>query len=108
MITVSVWHNVATDAQGRHTGMLDGYQPGNPMVRVFAYQADPAGRSPEAIAEEAFDICNGHPSDAGGEDLSRRYYRARAAVAVRRRTSWPSAKSRSPSDAPAGPSSAAA
>ena len=54
--------------------MLDGYQPGNPMVRVFAYQADPAGRSPEAIAEEAFAICNGHPRDAGGEDLSRRYY----------------------------------
>jgi hypothetical protein len=74
MITVSVWHNVATDAQGRHTGMLDGYQPGHPMVRVFAYQADPAGRSPEAIAEEAFAICNGHPRDAGGEDLSRRYY----------------------------------
>ena len=44
------------------------------MVRVFAYQADPAGCSPEAIAEEAFAICNGHPRDAGGEDLSRRYY----------------------------------
>jgi hypothetical protein len=73
-ITLTVWHNVATDAQGRHTGMLDGYQPGHPMVRVFAYQADPAGRSPEAIAEEAFAICNGHPRDAGGEDLSRRYY----------------------------------
>ena len=54
--------------------MLDGYQPGNPMVRVFAYQAGPARRSPEAIAEEAFAICNGHPRDAGGEDLSRRYY----------------------------------
>ena len=54
--------------------MLDGYQPGNPMVRVFAYQADPAGRSPEAIAEEAFAIFNGHPRDAGGEDLARRYY----------------------------------
>ena len=74
MITLTIWHNVATDAQGRHAGMLDGYQPGNPMVLVFAYQADPAGRSPEAIAEEAFAICNGHPRDAGGEDLSRRYY----------------------------------
>ena len=74
MITVSIWHNVAADAQGRHTAMLDGYQPGNPMVRVFAYQADPAGRSPETIAEEAFAICNGHPGDVGGEDLSRRYY----------------------------------
>ena len=54
--------------------MLDGYQPGNPMVRVFAYQADPAGRSPEAIAEEAFAICNGHPRDVGSADLARRYY----------------------------------
>jgi hypothetical protein len=27
-----------------------------------------------AIAEEAFTICNGHPRDAGGEELSRRYY----------------------------------
>ena len=54
--------------------MLDGYQPGHPMVRVFAYQAGPAGHHPEEIAEEAFAICNGHPRDAGGEDLSRRYY----------------------------------
>jgi hypothetical protein len=74
MITVSVWHNVAHDAEGRHTAMLDGYQPGHPMVRVFAYQADPARRPPEAIAEEAFAICNGHPRDAAGEELSRRYY----------------------------------
>lgn len=74
MITLTIWHNTARDGEGRPTGMLDGYQPGNPMVRVFAYQADPAGRSPEAIAEEAFAICKGHPRDAGGEDLSRRYY----------------------------------
>ena len=74
MITVSAWHNVAHDAEGRRTAMLDGYQPGHPMVRVFTYQADPGGRRPEAIAEEAFAICNGHPRDAGGEELSRRYY----------------------------------
>jgi len=54
--------------------MLDGYRPGDPMVRVFTYQADPAGRSPEAVAEEAFAICNGHPGNAHGEELSRRYY----------------------------------
>jgi hypothetical protein len=70
MITVSVWHNVAHDAEGRHAAMLDGYQPGHPMVRVFAYQADPGGRSPEAVAEEAFAVFNGHPRDAGGEELS--------------------------------------
>jgi hypothetical protein len=33
--------------------MLDGYQPGDPVVRVFAYQASP-GRPAEEIAEEAF------------------------------------------------------
>jgi hypothetical protein len=42
MITVTVWHNAAAGAQGRHTAMLGGYQPGHPKVRVFAYQADPA------------------------------------------------------------------
>jgi hypothetical protein len=73
MITITIWHNVALDGQGHHTGMLDGYQPGDPMVRVFTYQAAPAG-SPEEIAEEAFAICNDHPPDAHGEDLARRYY----------------------------------
>ena len=43
-ITVTIWHNAAVDGQGRDTAMLDGYQPGDPMVRVFTYQADPAGR----------------------------------------------------------------
>jgi hypothetical protein len=73
MITVTIWHNVALDGQGHHTGMLEGYQPGDPVVRVFTYQAAPAG-SPEEIAEEAFAICNGHPRDARGEDLARRCY----------------------------------
>ncbi len=73
MITVTIWHNVPVDGQGRHTGMLKGYQPGDPVVRVFTYQADPAA-GPEEIAEEAFAICNGHPCDAAGTDLSRRYY----------------------------------
>jgi len=73
-ITVTIWHNVAVDDQGRHTAVLDGYQPGDPMVRVFTYQAGPAGRDPEQIAEEAFAICNGHPADTAGEELSRRYY----------------------------------
>jgi hypothetical protein len=73
MITVTIWHNVALDGQGHHTGMLEGYQPGDPVVRVFTYQVAPAG-STEEIAEEAFAICNGHPRDARGEDLARRYY----------------------------------
>ena len=35
MITVTIWHSVALDGQGHQTGMLDGYQPGDPVVRVF-------------------------------------------------------------------------
>jgi hypothetical protein len=72
-ITVTIWHNVAFDGQGRHAAMLDGYQPGDPVVRVFAYQADP-GRPAEKIAEEAFAIFNGHPGDAAGAELARAYY----------------------------------
>ena len=103
-ITVTIWHNVAFDAQGRHTAMLDGYQPGDPMVRVFAYQADP-GRPAEEIADEAFDIFNDHPRDAAGADLACAYYGRRlrslsagdvvAAGEVRWRSPGPPAGSRS-------------
>ena len=97
------------DGEGRPTGMLDGYQPGDPVVRVFTYQADPAGRDPEQIAEEAFAICNGHPSDAGGADLSRRYYERELrslsfpgnspccsrSCCIHRRVVWPRSSTRS-------------
>ena len=53
--------------------MLDGYQPGDPVVAVFAYQADP-GRPAEGIADEAFAIFNDHPRDAAGAELARAYY----------------------------------
>jgi hypothetical protein len=59
VITITIWHNTAHDAEGRHIAMTGGYQPGHPMVRVFTSQADPAGRAPEVIAEEAFDIYAG-------------------------------------------------
>jgi hypothetical protein len=72
-ITVTIWHNVAFGGQGRHIAMLDGYQPGDPVVRVFAYQASP-GRPSEDIAEEAFAIFNDHPGDAAGADLACAYY----------------------------------
>jgi hypothetical protein len=75
-ITVTIWHNVAFDDQGRHTAMLDGYQPGDPVVRVFAYQAD-SGRPADEIADEAFDIFTGHPRDAAGADLACAYYQRR-------------------------------
>jgi hypothetical protein len=59
MTTITIWHNVARDQDDRPTGMLEGYHPGDPAVRVFTYQADPAGRTPEQIAEEAFAIYAG-------------------------------------------------
>jgi hypothetical protein len=73
-ITVTIWHNVRTDADGRHLAMLDGYTPGDPMVRVFTCQTQPGGRSPEQIAEDAFAAFNGHPADAEGATLARQYY----------------------------------
>jgi hypothetical protein len=76
-ITVSIWHNVARDQAGRHTAPLDGFTPGDPMVRVFTYQTLPCGRPPEAIAEDAFALANGHPRDPGSAELSRRYYEQR-------------------------------
>ena len=72
-ITVTIWHNVASDGHGRHSAMLDGYQPGDPLVRVFAYQAD-RGRLVEETAEEAFAIFNDHPRDAAEAELARAYY----------------------------------
>jgi hypothetical protein len=75
-ITVTIWHNVAFDDQGRHAAVLDGYQPGDPVVRVFTYQASP-GRSPEEIADEAFGIFNDHPRDPDGADLACAYYQRR-------------------------------
>jgi len=62
MITLTIWHNAARDGEGRPTGMLDGYQPGDPVVRVFTYQAEPPAatrsrspkrRSPSATATPA-------------------------------------------------------
>src|ERR1039457_7318923 len=76
-VTVSIWHNVTRDQAGRHTAPLDGFTPGDPMVRVFTYQATPRGRSPEAIAEDAFALANGHPRDDETARLSRLYYQRR-------------------------------
>jgi hypothetical protein len=72
-VTVTIWHNVAFDGQGRHLAMLDGYQPGDPVVAVFTYQADP-GPPAEQIADEAFDTFNNHPRDPDGADLACAYY----------------------------------
>jgi hypothetical protein len=53
--------------------MLDGYQPGDPMVAVFACHAA-CGRPAREIAAEAFDIFNDHPRDAAGAELAWAYY----------------------------------
>jgi hypothetical protein len=89
--------------------MLDGYQPGDPVIRVFAYQASP-GRSAEEIAEEAFAIFNDHPGDAAGAELACAYYGRRLrslsfrgnspccsrSCCIHRRVVWPGSSSRWP------------
>ena len=56
---VMIWHSVAFDDQGRHTAMLDGYQPGDPVVRVVG------GGGVRDLQ---------HPRDHDGADLARAYY----------------------------------
>jgi hypothetical protein len=75
-ITVSIWHNVTRDPQGRHTGYT-GFTPGDQMVRVFAYQTDPRGRGPAQIAEDAFAAFNDAPGDAETAELARQYRQRR-------------------------------
>jgi hypothetical protein len=76
-ITVTIFHNLARDPEGRHTAFTDGYRPGDPMVRVFTYQAEADGRSPEAMAEAAFEAFNADPDMLAGvqRDLATRYRR---------------------------------
>ena len=116
-ITVTIWHNVAHDAEGRHIAMLDGYQDGDPVVAVFTYQADPAGRTAEQIADEAFDIFNDHPRDPDGADLACAYYGlrlrslsfpgnspcCRRSCCIHQYRMWPGSPSASPGQAEAIP-----
>jgi hypothetical protein len=44
------------------------------VVAVFTYEADPAGRTAEQIADETFDIFNEHPRDPDGADLACAYH----------------------------------
>lgn len=67
---VIIYHNVARDQHGRHIN-FDGYQPGQPLVPVFAYDVELIdGAVPELrrIAEQAFEAFN-MPPDLLGEDL---------------------------------------
>jgi hypothetical protein len=57
VLTVSIWHNVTRDAEGRHSG-FGGFTADDQMVKVFTYDTPAGGRSPAGIAEEAFAAFN--------------------------------------------------
>jgi hypothetical protein len=73
VLTVSIWHNVTRDAEGRHAG-FGGFTPGDQMVKVFTYDLPPGGsRDLTAIAENAFAIGNGAPGlDGRAAELAAR------------------------------------
>ncbi len=54
MLTVSIWHHVTRDPEGRHAG-FGGFTPGDQMVTVFTYD------TPAGIAEDAFAAFNDAP-----------------------------------------------
>jgi hypothetical protein len=59
-VQVIVYHNVARGPDGRCIN-FDGYKPGQPLVPVFSYDADPAGSGLpglQVIAEQAFEAFN--------------------------------------------------
>ena len=75
-ITVCIWHNVTRDEAGRHTGP-SGFSVGDQMVKVFTYTTPLNGRTPEAVAEDAFAAFNDASRDSEGAGLARRYYARR-------------------------------
>jgi hypothetical protein len=82
---VTVYHNVARDEAGHHLG-FDGYQPGQPLVPVFTYNAELLdGALPELrlVAEKAFEAFNLPPDLLNGRqrELAARY-RARSLRSV--------------------------
>lgn len=52
-----------------------GWEPGHPVVRVFAY--DTADGNPEILAEEAFAMFNGQPGTDAQQELTDAYYERR-------------------------------
>ena len=76
MLTVSIWHNVTRDPQGRHTG-FGGFTPGDQMVKVFTYDTPASGRSPAGIAEDAFAAFNEAPLSEEAAALARQYRQRR-------------------------------
>ena len=76
MLTVSIWHNVTRDSEGRHTG-FGGFTPGDQMVKVFTYDTPAEGRSPADIAEDAFAAFNDAPRSDQAAALARQYRQRR-------------------------------
>lgn len=78
---VTVYHNVARGSDDRHIN-FDGYQPGQPLVPVFAYDVELLDGGMEElllIAEMAFEAFNADPDllPDRTRDLATRY-RARS------------------------------
>jgi hypothetical protein len=76
MLTVSIWHNVTRDPEGRHAG-FGGFTPGDQMVKVFTYDTPAGGRSPVGIADDAFAACNDAPRSGEAAALARQYRQRR-------------------------------
>jgi hypothetical protein len=76
MLTVSIWHNVTRDPEGRHAG-FSGFTPGDQMVKVFTYDTPATGRSPVGIAEDAFAAFNDAPRSGEAAVLARQYRQRR-------------------------------
>jgi len=79
-VRVTIFHNVARDGHGRRIG-FDGYQPGQPLVPVFAYDVEvPGGGMPGLllIAEDAFEAFNADPEMLTGRkrELATQYRQA--------------------------------
>lgn len=74
-VTVTVFHNVATDDLGRSLGW-GGWEPEHEMVEVFSYKVADGG--PLAVLGHAFWLLNvGDDPHAGGPDPTAVRYRAK-------------------------------
>ncbi|WP_433332499.1 hypothetical protein [Spirillospora sp. CA-294931] len=75
MVLVEIFHNVATDETGRPLNFL-GYQPGQPIVKVFVYESEGADPTEpiayEELAEEVYCLGNGIAHSRSGEYYARK------------------------------------
>lgn len=57
---IKIFHNLATDDEGRHLAWVFGYTPGDPLAEVFRYTVGGtvARRDDEAVCAHAFDVFN--------------------------------------------------